>query len=323
MLSGAIGRSIVIAGTCLAATFQAPAAEAGCGCDKPPPPPAAVRPSFASPGQTVTLFGASIGAGNHRVTFLGLDGTTASVTVQPVVRRDLADGVEKNQLEVSLPDGLPLGPTEIRVTRGAGLELLRIDASRFTVLQRPLRLEPTDGVTLAICYRAAVDAQGTVYFPFDVGAIRERTIFAGIAHGYPLLFGPDDVVIYNTQGFLMQLLAPEDEGSLYLIDDPGTPHSFELVYDRHEFVTYQREHVHEAGLALDRRDPRWHVDGTPHVDHDHLVLAISGRLEDGSLPVPGATPPFDLSVATTVPDGSGPGVTRRVAFGSDCAASAR
>ncbi len=40
---GELGRSNVIAGTCLAATFQAPAAEAGCGCDQPPP--AAARPS--------------------------------------------------------------------------------------------------------------------------------------------------------------------------------------------------------------------------------------------------------------------------------------
>ena len=40
------------------------------------------------------------------------------------------------------------------------------------------------------------------------------------------------------------------------------------------------------------------MDGSRHVDHNHLILAIMGRLADGSLPAPGATPAFDLSMST-------------------------
>jgi hypothetical protein len=39
-------------------------------------------------------------------------------------------------------------------------------------------------------------------------------------------------------------------------------------------------------------------DGTRHVDHDHIVVALRGTLEDGSAPAPGATPPFDLLIAS-------------------------
>jgi hypothetical protein len=320
MLSGRARQLLFAASTVLVSQIHPSTADAGCGCDKPPPPPAQVRPAFASPGQTVTLFGADVKGGKHTVTFTSRTGESATVTAHSDKQRDLADGVEKRQLEVAMPAGLPLGPASIRVEHGSK-EVLSIDESQFTVLQAPLRLDENDGITLARCYRAAVDAAGTVYFPFDVGAIKDRMVFSGIARGYPLLFTADDVTIHNTQGFLMQLLAPEQAGTLYAIQDPGSPHSFELIYDRHEFVTYASEHVHEADLALDRKDPRWHVDGTPHVDHDHLVLAIDGRLEDGSVPPPGATPAFELSVVTSLEDGAMP-TTRTIDWSADCTAEA-
>jgi len=304
----------------LALHLAASPADAGCGCDKPPPPPAEVRPGFASPGQTVTLFGDGLKGGPHTITFTSPSGASATVTAHSEQKKDLADGVKKRQLEVAMPAGLPLGPASISVRHG-NHEVLRIGDAQFTVLQAPLVLEESDGITVAQCYRAAVDAAGTVYFPFDVGAIQDRMVFSGIAKGYPLLFAAEDVTIWNTQGFLMQLLAPEQAGTLYAIQDPGSPHSFELIYDRHEFVTYAREHVHEANLALDRKDPRWHADGTPHVDHDHLVLAIEGRLEDGSGPAPGATPAFELSVVTTLAGDAMP-TTRTVRWGSDCTTGA-
>ncbi|HEY8514878.1 MAG TPA: hypothetical protein VIS07_05125 [Candidatus Binatia bacterium] len=308
----------VIAGAVLASAPWASKADAGCGCDKPPPEPAQVRPSFASLGQTVTLFGPDIKGGKYQVTFEA-DGASATVTVQSENRRDLADGKKKHQLRVTMPSGLPLGPARIRVTRhGNGAEVLRIPSDQFTVLQAPLRLEESDGVTIAKCYRAAVGEDGTVYFPFEIGAISRRMVFSGLAESYPLTFTPADVAIYNTQGFLMQLLEPEQAGELYTIEDPGSPKSFELIYERHEFVTYKRQHQHEGRLALDKKDPDWHVDGTPHVDHDNLVIAIAGRLEDGSTPQPGSTPAFDLSVATALADTSTRPTTRVLQWSSSC-----
>ena len=57
----------------------------GCGCDKPPPPVASVRPAFASPGNTVTLFAPGI-----------QDGVSYLVLFVSRVRRssaaDLCDG---------------------------------------------------------------------------------------------------------------------------------------------------------------------------------------------------------------------------------------
>ncbi len=46
--------------------------------------------------------------------------------------------------------------------------------------------------------------------------------------------------------------------------------------------------------AIDPTDDDWHLDGTPHIDHNHLIVAIAGVYADGSLPQPGATKAFDL-----------------------------
>ena len=43
-------------------------------------------------------------------------------------------------------------------------------------------------------------------------------------------------------------------------------------------------------------DPEWHADGTPHIDHNRIVVAVSGVLADGGRPTPGATPPFELVI---------------------------
>src|SRR5690606_21401926 len=68
MMSGGTLMRAVIAGAVLASAPWASKADAGCGCDKPPPEPAQVRPSFASLGQTVTLFGPDIKGGKYQVT---------------------------------------------------------------------------------------------------------------------------------------------------------------------------------------------------------------------------------------------------------------
>lgn len=297
-------------------------AEAGCGCDKAPPPPADVRPAFASPGDEVTLFGKKLVAGKRYKVRFDAGKVSASVTGTAVRKRDIADGAMRTQLVVEVPSSLKPGPTKIRVSYDDDVAQ-RVDASQFTVLQAPLALQEADGITVAKCYSAAVGEDGTVYFPLRLGAITKHIVFSGIAESYPLLFDADDVAIYNTQGFLMQLLSPRDEGTLYTIGDPGAPDSLELTYDRHEFVTYKQQHKHKGPLALDRNDPDWHVDGTPHVDHDEIVVAIAGRLEDGSLPRAGSTPAFDFSVATVLTDSNAKPTTRTIRWSSECSSSNR
>lgn len=296
--------------------LHAAEAAAGCGCDKPPPALAPIRPAFASPGDTVTLFPPWLVSGEtYTVVFKQSESgdRTRVRNTGVTMRRDYADGVVKPQLVVAAPD-LPPGPTEVVVKRKDGSNF-KIAANAFTMLQAPLLLPEHDGQTTATCYRAAVAQDGTVYLPVDVSAIAEHMIFSGVGLGYPLLFDADDIAIYNTQGVLMQLLGPAEAG-IYAITDGGSPHSFELAYDRHEFVTYREQHAHENGFGLDPADPAWHVDGTRHIDHDHLVLAIRGVLETGQAPQPGETPPFALQVLTALADGSstGPVATSTIAW---------
>jgi hypothetical protein len=303
--------------TALALLGTSPA-DAGCGCDKPPPPAAPVRPAFASPGDAVTLFAPGLEPGkSYEVRFnVGMKGSTVSVTATAVRRRDLADGVVKPQLVVALP-AMPPGPTNIEV-KSKGDRLLNLPPSAFTVLQAPLALEEADGETVAACYRAAVGADGTVYIPLDISRIAQHMIFQGLGESYPLLFGAEDIAIYNTQGFLMQLLGP-DQAGIYAIDDPGQPSSFALTYDRHEFLTYREQHAHEGGYGLDPSDPAWHADGTRHIDHDRLVVAIHGVVENQGPPRPGVTPAFDLRITTALADAEGGGVSvRRIVWSPEC-----
>jgi hypothetical protein len=294
------GRLLCAAALSMGALAHPTTGDAGCGCDKAPPAIAEIRPAFASPGDEVTLFSSQLKEGvSYRVRFDG----ARDITAIPVKRRDFADGVMKLQLVVKAPSLSP-GPTEIKVERSSGgSTILTISETKFTMLQPALTLPEADAEIVAKCYRAAVGTDGTVYFPFDVGAIAKQTVFSGVGKSYPLLFDADDVVIYNTQGVVMQLLGPQMAGA-FSIEDTDSPDSFELLYDRHEFETYRSEHEHVGGLGLDPVDPRWHVDGTPHIDHDHLVLAIRGVLEDEGRPRPGRTPRFDLDVLTMVHGGS-------------------
>jgi hypothetical protein len=283
----------------LALALAAPSAEAGCGCDKAPPALAAVRPAFASPGDEVTLFSSELREGSwYRVRF----DDARDIYTFPIKRRDFADGVEKLQLVVKAPS-LPPGPTRIRVERVFGGSILRIDDDEFTMLQPALSLPESDRQTVVECYRAAVGADGTVYIPLNVGAIAKHTVFSGIGKEYPLLFGPEDVVIYNTQGVVMQLLGPEVANIFAIDDTSGSPDSLEMVYDRHEFETYRQTHQHDGGYGLDPKDPRWHVDGTRHIDHDRLVLAIRGEVEGEGRPEKGRTRPFKLDILTMVDGG--------------------
>ena len=299
----AVVLSILVATVALS---SAPA-DAGCGCNKPPPTAAAVRPAFASPGDTVTVFPSENRSGKYEITF---DNGASSVTIKDlyaVWKRDLADGQYKWQVVVKAPALWP-GPTAITVKPPSGSRYT-MPRSTFTLMQPAVVLKEGDGETLVSCYRAAVSSDGTVLLPVDISAIDDRMIFNGLAERYPLLFNASDIAIYNTQGFLMQLLTAQN-ATIYAITDPGNPNSFELTYDRHEFVTYREQHAHTGGYGLDPTDKTWHTDGTYHVDHDHLVVAIKGQVQNQGAPAPGVTPAFDLSVVTSLADTVGAPTSR-------------
>jgi hypothetical protein len=279
-------------------------AAAGCGCNKPPPPPGQVRPGVTYAGSTVTLFSPSfVPQRSYRVTFTsGVTGQRASVDAQAVVGRDLADAVTKPLLRVSLP-ALPLGPASITVT-SSGTTVLSVKDSSFTVAAAPVALPQDYGVYRWKGYQAAVGRDGVAYIALDLSGMTKPMVFEAYAAGYPLRFSIEDVLFLNTQGFLMQLLVsdvtrPDSSAipGMYVVNAAaGALDSDRLHYSRHEFSTYFLQHYERQPHAVDPSDPSWHVDGTRHVDHDHLILAIDGRLAGLVAPPPGATPAFDLVV---------------------------
>ncbi len=291
--------------------LRAPTADAGCGCNKPPPPLSTIRPAFASPGDVVTVISSKLKVGTtYDVRFGGLErGVVVSATA--VSKRDLADGAYKPMLEVATPS-MQIGPKRVRVMKPGSDDqvLINVPKSDFTVMQPALELQEGDTETVATCYQAAVSRNNEVLIPLNIGAITQHMIFDGLGDDYPLLFDAGDVAIYNTQGFLMQLLGPQQVG-IFAIDDPGQPGSMELTYDRHEFVTYREQHAHVDGFGLDPTDPRWHTDGTYHVDHDHLVIAIKGTIEGYGPPAPGRTQSFSLRIVTALAEDAAPTVVSR------------
>jgi hypothetical protein len=281
-------------------------ADAGCGCEKPPPPVATVRPNVAYVGASVVLFSPALQVGaTYDVTFTsGIGAGSTTVPAVAVVRRDLADRIEKRQLIVTLP-ALPLGPTAIRVSApNAATSLLSLSDAQFTVTSAPITMPSARGEWQADTMQAGVSRDGTVYLAFDLAGLAEPLIFNARALGYPLRFTNDDVIFYNSQGFLMQRLVagsgtkpePVPGMSVQPAADPNRD-SDALNYSRHEFVSYFLQHGERAYHQVDTNDPNWHLDGTPHIDHNLLILAVRGRLQNGTLPVPGATPTFALRVS--------------------------
>jgi len=299
--------------TAIAALHSQPA-EAGCGCAKPPPPAAVVRPAFASPGDTITLFPPDNRSGTYEVRI----GDNYKTTTNAVWKRDLTDATYKWQVQVKAPQ-LRIGPTYIYV-KGPGRDFF-VSSNDFTMMQAPLTLQEVNGETLAKCYSAAVTANNIVLLPLDITAITDRMIFNGLGESFPLLFNATDVMIYNTQGFLMQLLTTPNAVGIWEIEDYGQPDSLALTYDRHEFNTYLDMHAHTGGYGLDPNDPAWHTDGTYHVDHNHLVLAIKGTVENQGPPAPGKTPAFDFSIVTALADTTAPTSNRTIVWSNACATS--
>jgi hypothetical protein len=216
---------------------------------------------------------------------------SATVEATAVVRADLADGEYKPQLVVALP-AMPLGPTSITVMpTGGTTALLVLDDAGFTVVPEPLPLPDAEGEYAWSRFTAAVSRAGVVYFSIDLAGITAPYTFRSWAEGYPLQFTVDDVLFYNRQGFLMQRLDENMPGLGTVRENKNANNSDRLLYSRHEFATYFLQHEERQLHEVATDDPSWHLDGTLHIDHEHLIVAIAGRFADGSLPVPGATPP--------------------------------
>ncbi len=281
-------------GVMLAAVGAPRSANGGCGCDKPPPPRAAVRPFVGYVDQTISLFDDRLVPGQaYTVQFQAADGTTDLSRGKAVVLRDFADGQPRTQLRVKV-GSVSLGPCQLNVWTSKRL-LYTLTDDQFTVTAPPIKLHDyTESVTRT-GYQAGVGRDGTAYIAVDVRDVNDPTVFAGRALDLPVDFGSASIAMYNDQGFLMQLLDPSQWGALFTLSLGTGMASDTLGYWRHEFRTYKRKHrMLDAWNTED--DPDWHADGTPHIDHDQIVIAVRGTVGAGQLLPAGATPPFTLVV---------------------------
>ncbi len=291
------------------ATTSARPAAAGCGCDHPPPEWSVVMPPFGSPGKTIALFaeGEEFVIGEQYQVEFG-SGSAVDVTAT------LAD-----RLEVVVPASIDPGPVEIRVS-GDELEATYPE-SAFTALPDAREVEERGGVFTAMDYQAAVGADGTLYVPVDLSGVADAMQFTLAALDLPLHFEEEDVVIYNADGvdltlFTLEVADPnerqwgsyygwtvENESGLsgvhYLpqihLPDHPTEMSSLFTYWRHEFHTYKHAHAEGGSHHVDEHG--YHPDGTRHVDHDNLVIAINGRVRD-------AVDPMDESLMSALAPGA-------------------
>jgi hypothetical protein len=287
----------------LASGLLARPALAGCGCTKPPPAVAPLRPNVTYSGMPVTFFSSQLVVGqSYTATFTAMNGATGTGTGVAALRRDQGDGIQKPQLRIVVPAGLPLGPASITLSAvGSPSPVLSLADSNFTVAPRPIALPLIYGTWEYPQSQAAVSRDGTVYMSLDLTGMGQPLVFEAQMVGYPLRFDASGIVFKNTQGFLMQKLTQATTTGVepvpgMSVNPSATPPtaSDQVHYSRHEFNTYVLQHAERMPHATDPTDGDWHVDGSRHIDHDHLIVAIVGRLNDGSLPAPGATPPFAL-----------------------------
>jgi hypothetical protein len=287
-----------------AAASLPPAAHGGCGCDKPPPPRAAVRPFAGHANQVITLFNDHLIDGvRYTVVFeSAVDGTQDSSRGKSRAKKDFADGQVRQHLRVRVPDEMALGPCRIKVLAG-GQQIFALGEDQFTITGQPIVLHEFDEDIDRFAYQAGVGVDGTIYIPVDVSQVDDATTFIGSAHGLPVTFSSQDVAIYNEQGFLMQLLDPSKPGLFRIYTGTATD-STTLGYWRHEFASYKRQHRQQDDFNTDG-DPDWHENGTYHVDHDHLMIAIRGLLPSGGRLAPGSTPSFELLLSSVDRDQDG------------------
>ncbi len=276
------------------ALLPATAAQAGCGCDHPPPDWTVVMPPFGSPNKVITIFaeGGEFVVGESYAVEFGNKTTNAVATM-------------KDRLEVAVPRGTTPGPVTLRVS-GAGYDHAYPD-SAFTALSNPRRIKERDGVFAARSYKAAVTTDGTLLLPVDVSKVLDGMQFAFALRDLALSYGQEDVVIYNADGVDLTLFTLDVDSSQkqwgeyhgWTVEgDAGLDNevyegmagesddisraSDVFTYWRHEFHTYK--HAHQPGGSHEVSAEGYHPDGTLHIDHSNLIIAIRGLERDADQP---------------------------------------
>jgi hypothetical protein len=287
---------------CLFLLSQPTPLHAGCGCDKPPPAPAAVIPPVAFPGMSVTLLHDSFQVGQTWTVVFRSGAAAVSVPSAVVAKRALADPQSPPtlhpQLIVPVPV-LPLGPTQIEVF--AGTDSFVVPAESFTLIGKPVVASELTGKFSVKHYVTGIGADGTLYISLGgLNNVCEPMEFNAYAKSYPLRFVDGAVVILNRQGFLIDAFNQQSADHFSIQRGDGANTDL-LNYFRHSFVQYCADHQPGGPKEVDPQDSNWHLDGTAHTDYSTLILAISGRLDEQTIPQAGEVS-FELRFQTKVTD---------------------
>jgi hypothetical protein len=273
-------------------------AQAGCGCDHPPPEWSPVMPIFAPVGATIRIHedGNAFDVGSHYD--VEIDG------------QDVADAVvaeHAGYLDVRVPEGVDVGPARIEVSKWKrgwfgwyAHEVTDYDSSYFTVLSDFVSLPDEQGLFETGEFEIAVDSDGAILIPIDLTNVLDPHQFAFQFTNLALSFGPEDVVIYNKDGVDLTFFTlavddsskrkwgsyhgwevEEDQDLMGVRYNNRTGRAWDLArasdvltYWRHEFRTYAFAHM--EGMSLEVDADGYHPDGSLHIDHDFIVLAIKG-----------------------------------------------
>ncbi len=308
-----LARLVALAlGVALPSLVVATPAFAGCGCDHPPPGWAVVMPPFASPGVSITIYAEG-----------GDTFTPGAVYQVDFGHGDQVDvtATASDWLEVANPGARP-GPVALRV-RGPGYDHDYAE-SAFTALP-PAETMPNHGIVRLRRDRpTAVSADGTLLIPVDLEAVLDPMQFAFSVRNLPLHFEAEDVVIYNADGvdltlFTLDVADPTERqwGSYYgwsVENDTGLAglvynhrvrralnlgvQSDVFTYWRHEFHSYAE--AHDTGGSHEVDANGHHPDGTLHIDHGQIVIAIQARVRPDLSPLEPGGHELDIAFASFV-----------------------
>jgi hypothetical protein len=263
-----------------------------------------VYPRFGSAGDIVSIYSAEITEPVRCV----------KVGYEPVIV--YLPGDEPQSVIVELPPDLKSGPQPIRIydvdctaAKKNTRPLAEIPASQFTGLPNAIPITEHEGTVVYDDISGAVDSFGTLLIPFDISGVREATQFYITIRNLALRFDAEDLSYYNKDEYNLKLFehfvtGPEDYqwGPFYGTTTDAAPDprvgSDTIEYWRHEFYTYAEAHA--PGGSHEPNADGSHPDGTLHVDHDNLVLAISGWQSSSD----NADDPYDPAVGSPLSPGS-------------------
>lgn len=280
--------------------FLTTQALASCGCDKPPPQPADIIPHFGWSGSKAKVYGDDLKEfQNWDVTIIagGTEYTTTAPTVKGVDITDPSAARTEIWLNLTLPS-LPTsaaGPAQIVVERrGRRIDIAK---NQFTITNTPVALTATPGtVNHPITVGVGINRQTFVSFS-GLENVCDAIEYDGKFTDLALRIPESQVVIWNTQGFLLDMLTPSTAN--FVRTTGLCCDSDSLHYERHDFSDYCEQHDKGESLEVVEPGSDWHADSSPHIDYRVVVVEVGGRVS-GAYQSPGAKN-VTLNMRTTAP----------------------